>query len=255
MYSIGKNTYISPKAKVVGLHTAEPSSFIVGDNVYIGDDVQIICDDFRMGDYGKLHHHSNVHGNHIHIGHNAWIGQYTLIDGQGTVDIGDNFGVGFNGALYSHMKYGDTLEGCRFDSIAKLDIRKDVWLCGSHITMNPVVAHDKSMALAGSVITRDMEANHMYAGVPAKDITDKFGPQFVSVSVSQKMDRMNKFLLEFGSPQGIVIVENTSQFKDDGNTYFAVDTREYTKRLTDSEIAFMKFLLPSKGKFTPYDSV
>ena len=38
-------------------------------------------------------------------------------------------------------------------------------------------------------------------------------------------------------------------------TFFNVETRQYTKRRSDEEIAFMKFLLPDKAKFTPYDSI
>jgi hypothetical protein len=63
---------------------------------------------------------------------------------------------------------------------------------------------------------------------------------------------MNKLWAEFGSPKNIVIVESVQQFRDDNISYFDVDTRQYTKRLSDTEIAFMKFLLPAKGKFTPW---
>lgn len=236
----------------MGLNNSLPNNFIVGDNSYIGDDVQIICDDFSIGDYCKIHHHTNIHGKYVHIGHNAWIGQYNIIDGLGEVIIGDNCGVGANGALYSHMKYGDTLEGCNFDSIGKLLIGKDVWLCGSHITVYPVVIADKAMCLAGSVITKDMKENHIYAGVPAKDITDKFGTQFKIVSLNDKMDRMNQLYNEFGAPSNIRIVEDVGQVVvDDGNSYFAVKTRHYNKTLNENEVAFMRFLLPSKAKFTP----
>ena len=36
-----------------------------------------------------------------------------------------------------------------------------------------ILAKDKSMALVGSVITSDMEENHIYGGSPAKDLTNK----------------------------------------------------------------------------------
>lgn len=248
---IGKNTYISPKAKIIDLNGHEIEDLIIGDNSYIGDDVQIICNSFHLGDYCKIHHHCNIHGKKIHIGHNAWIGQYTIIDGVGETIIGDNCGIGSHSQLWSHIKYGDTLEGCRFNYNKNLNIGKDVWFTG-HCIVSPINAEDRSMALAGSVITKDMIKNHIYAGSPAIDITDKIGNQFIENNTNDKIKKMKNFLLEFGEVTSIVIVESVTDFKNDEKTYFAVKERQYTKKLTEEEILFMKFLLPEKAKFTPY---
>lgn len=248
---IGRNSYISPKAKIVNLAGESPDDFILGDNSYIGDDVQIICDSFHLGDYSKLHHHCNAHGKSIHIGHNAWIGQYSILDGLGGISIGDNCGIGAHSQLWSHIKYGDTLEGCRFESTGKLNVGMDVWFVG-HCIISPITAANKSMALVGSVITKDMSENHVYAGSPAKDITDKIGGQFEPRSIEQKMKVMNELYVEFNKPSSIVIVESVGDFYDDGKSYFAVNERKYHKKLSDEEVAFMKFLLPTKAKFTPY---
>lgn len=252
MQHIGLNSYISPKAKIIGFHNETPRVFVLGDNCYIGDDVQIICDNFIMGDYGKIHNHTTIHGNSVRIGHNAWIGQGAVLDGLGGIGIGNNFAVGPYSLLWSHAKFGDALEGCRWDSMSFLEIGNDVWLAGGHTIVHPVIIQDKAMSLAGAVITKDMLSNHVYAGVPAKDITETFGPQFKPVSIEYRMDFMNKTLKEFGWDEGIKIVETVNDFKDDWHSYFAVLTREYTKRSTLNEIAFMKYLLPSKGKFIPY---
>lgn len=251
---IGVNSYISPRAKIIDLAGNVPEDFVIGDNSYIGDDVQIICDSFHLGDYCKLHHHCNVHGKSVHIGHNAWIGQYTILDGLGGIDIGDNCGIGAHSQLWSHIKYGDILEGCRFESTGKLSVGKDVWFVG-HCIISPINAADKSMALVGSVVTKDMINNHVYAGSPAKDITDKVGPQFVTKTIDEKMFRMSELCAEFGTRSSIIIVPEVSDIRDDGQTYFIVSKRQYTKRLTTEEVAFMKFLLPTRAKFTPYTGI
>ena len=59
--SIGKNTHIEPTAIIRGLNGLAEEIYI-GDNVYIGHYVEIICDWFAVGDYGKIHHHTNIHG-------------------------------------------------------------------------------------------------------------------------------------------------------------------------------------------------
>jgi acetyltransferase-like isoleucine patch superfamily enzyme len=248
---IGKNTYISPTAKIITLSDKfSTNDFTIGDNSYIGDNVQIICDEFSLGDYCKIHHNVNIHGKKIKIGHNAWIGQYTIIDGLGGTTIGNNCGIGAHSQLWSHIKYGDTLEGCRFLSESNLTIGDDVWLVG-HCIVSPVNIKNKSMALVGSVITKDMEYNNVYAGSPAVNITNKVGGQFEEVCIDKKMQKMKNYLKEFGDTEKIIIVSDISEIKNDEKIYFVVKTRQYTKKLNDEEISFMRFLLPEKAKFTP----
>lgn len=248
-YSIGEGAFIHPSAVIRGIN-GPAKSIRIGDHTYIGENVQIICDDFEIGDYGKIHHDTNVHGyKPCRIGHNAWIGQFTIIDSIGGTTIGDNCGIGAHSQLWSHIKYGDMLEGCRFGIHRSLTIGNDVWFVG-HCIVSPIVAANKSMAMVGSVITKDMEYNSVYAGVPAQDITDKVGPQFKEVTLGNKMDKMLDYLYGF-SVTNIRIVESVDDFKDDGNTYFAVSTRQYKKTGSREEIAFMKYLLPEKAKFVP----
>tara|TARA_R110000824_G_scaffold53465_8_gene148017 strand:- start:212 stop:1054 length:843 start_codon:yes stop_codon:yes gene_type:complete len=250
---LGSNVIIEPSAVIRGAN-GKASRVIIGDNTYIGADVQIICDDITIGDYCKIHHHTNIHGHKpCKIGHNAWIGQYCIIDTIGGTTIGNNCGIGAHSQLWSHIKYGDTLEGCRFLSDSPLSVGNDVWFVG-HCIVSPITAADKSMALVGSVITGDMKYNHVYAGTPAKDLTDKIGHQFADVSVDQKYDKMCTLLKMFDpSCKTIKIVKNQSSIDLDNTTmsYFDVNTRTYTKRKTDTETAFMKYLLPDKGKFVP----
>lgn len=246
---VGVGSYIHPSAVIRGL-SGPANSIHIGDHTYIGENVQIICDDFSIGDYGKIHHDTNIHGYRpCQIGHNAWVGQYTIIDCIGGTTIGDNCGIGAHSQLWSHIKYGDTLAGNRFNSSSPLTVGKDVWFVG-HCIVSPITAHDRSMAMAGSVVTKDMQPNSVYAGVPAQNITDKVGPQFSATNIDEQMDLMRGYLDDCGA-QGVRIVESTDEFRDDGNTYFALRTRQYTKRNTADEVTFMKYLLPEKAKFTP----
>lgn len=246
---LGEGAFVHPSATIRGLD-GPARSIRIGDHTYIGANVQIICDEFEIGDYGKIHHDTNVHGyKPCRIGHNAWIGQFCVIDSIGGTTIGDNCGIGAHSQLWTHIKYGDTLEGNRFNESRPLTIGRDVWFVG-HCIVSPITADDRSMAMVGAVVTKDMEANHVYAGVPARDITDKVGPQFGSVSLAVKMDRMRGYLRDSGA-KNICIVESPDEFRDDGNSYFAVSTRQYTKTGSEEEVRFMRFLLPEKAKFTP----
>lgn len=253
---IGKNVFIHPSASIRGV-SGKAKEINIGDNVYIGDNVQIICDHFSIGDYSKIHHHTNIHGyKSCLIGNNAWIGQYTIIDCIGGMFIGHNCGVGAHSQLWTHIKYGDTLEGCRFLSEKEMRIGNDVWFVG-HCIVSPITAEDKSLAMAGSVITKDMKYNEIYAGSPAKSISDKVGFQFVETSIENKYIRLNEYFNEFQSITKrcdiIKIVQDISEINfSDEISYFDVSNRKYKKTSSNDEIEFMKFLLPAKAKFIPY---
>lgn len=252
---IGKNVVIENSAIIRGI-SGNAKRIVIGDNTYIGSDVQIICDNFEIGDYSKIHHHTNIHGyKPCKIGHNAWIGQYCIIDSIGGTTIGNNCGIGAHSQLWSHIKYGDTLEGCRFLSESPLDIGNDVWFVGHNI-VSPIKAGDKSMSLAGSVVTRDMKKNHIYAGSPAKDITDKVGNQFVDKTIDDKYQTMLDYLTLFCQHNDkIKIVKYINEIElNDNISYFVINERKYTKKRSKEEIEFMKFLLPDKAKFVPLET-
>lgn len=259
---IGRNVFINPSARIQGL-SGRGKRIKIGDNVYIGDRVVIMCDDFQIGDYGKIHHDTNIHGkSSCKIGHNFWCGQFTIIDATDTVTIGNNVGVGAHSQLWTHIKYGDTLAGCKWNKTKPLTLMDDVWIVG-HCIVSPITAHPKSMALVGSVVTKDMEENQVYAGVPAKLIEAQ---QFSGPSDKEKIQKMCDYVWEFATQWFMpgctelvwghidVVEEITPTLLDQGKSYFCPVTRTYTKKGTEIEIAFMKFLLPEKAKFVPHMS-
>jgi acetyltransferase-like isoleucine patch superfamily enzyme len=252
---LGENVIIEETATIRGLNGPAENIYI-GDNTYIGHNVQIICDNFKIGDYCKVHHDTNIHGyKPCSIGHNAWIGQFCIIDSIGGTTIGNNCGIGASSQLWSHIKYGDTLEGCRFLSESPLKIGNDVWFIG-HCIVSPITAEDKSMALVGSVVTKNMKKNHIYAGSPARDVTNKMGNQFEVPTISEKIYKMEHHLKQFenliGTKEHDIIIVETKQRFVDNKSCFSVSDRTYNKRMTKFEQQFMKFLLPEKAKFIPY---
>ncbi len=227
----------------------------IGDNVYLGSDSRIISPQFKVLDYSKLHNGLLVYGKGVcAIGYNAWVGQNSVLDAMGNLSLGNNVGIGAMSQLWSHILYGDVMEGCRFDSAKASRIGNDVWFVG-HCVVSPIVAQDKSMAMVGSVVTRDMEYNHVYAGAPASDITAKVGPQFREVAVEEKLAYMRARMTEFfgANPKldrdRIECGAGGSQDRP-GVTYFDVAARTYIKKRSREEIELLQFLLP-RAKFIP----
>lgn len=79
------------------------------------------------------------------------------------------------------------------------------------------------------------------------DITHKVGAHYENVSVDDKFLRLQDLLQQFAKGRSleheIQIVKAWPDKPRQEVTYFNVATREYTKRLTKTEIDFMLFLL------------
>lgn len=128
------------------------------------------------------------------IGRNCWFGGNVILDSMGGLDIDDNVGIGAHSQVWTHMQFGDLVEGCRFYSNRYMYIGKDVWLVG-HCILSPVEVGERSMALVGSVITKNMLPNHIYAGVPAQDVTEKWETNLRSEVLERKKKCSKKFLM------------------------------------------------------------
>jgi acetyltransferase-like isoleucine patch superfamily enzyme len=251
--TIGHGVVVEEGAVIAG--KGGPAGHVhLGNFSYVGRGVRIMAPEFCLGDYSKLHAGSFGHGVHpLRIGRNCWIGGNTVLDAMGGLDIADNVGIGAQSQLWSHIQFGDVIEGCRFHSQQYLHVQEDAWLVGRCI-LSPVVVGRRSMALAGSVITKDMEENHVYAGVPAKDITAKVGPQFEERTLEQKAKALEKVLRGFEDqhPQhsGRVRILEDAGTVEEGVTYIDLTNRSYTQTLSDAEVDFFKAHVPLL-KFVP----
>ena len=241
---IGKNVQI------------EVDDLEIGDGVLIEDDVVITGPRVRIGDYTVISKGTTVGGrSETSLGACCWIGPGCILNATDTLTLGNGVGVGAHSQLWTHMRFGDTLQGCDWDSEKPMVIEDDVWFVG-HCLVSPVHAAPRSMAMLGSVIVRDMEADRTYAGSPARDLTDKIGPQWTPTTVDQKYERLTRELAVFSEGRDVdgqieVVKEWPSTLHSDVS-YFNVATREYTKRLSDTEMDFMLHLLVPI-KFYPVD--
>jgi acetyltransferase-like isoleucine patch superfamily enzyme len=232
----------------------EVDELVIGDGVKICDNVSIEGSKVHIGDYTLIRENTQLGGNSaLSIGMCCWIGQGVIIDSTEKAYIGNGVGIGAHSQLWTHMKFGDILQGCNWDSQTEMRVDDDVWFVG-HCLVSPIHAGAQSMAMLGSVVTRDMKPNHIYAGVPATDMTERLGNQYRSVTVDEKFTALQRELDAFAAkgndPSNIKIVKEWPSKMERDVTYFNVATREYTKRLSDTEIAFMLHLLV-KIKFYP----
>lgn len=250
---IGKGVVVEEDVLITS-RDGSAKKVILGDFCFIGRHTRIIVPEFSIGDYSKINAFSFAHGyKPLHIGRNCWTGGQIVLDSIGGLDIDDNVCIGANSHVWTHMQFGDLVEGCRFFSQKYLYIPKDVWI-GGHCTVTPVEIEERSMLLAGSVITKPMRRNRIYAGVPAVDVSDKLGEQFENRTVEQKAEKLQGIIDDFlmNNPQhkGKLKVVQSPDDIERGVCCFDVSRRVYTKTYSEAEVTFLKSNTPLI-KFTP----
>jgi len=251
---IGENVYFDEGVYISGID-GPAAEVTIGDNVYVGKNTTFHLPKLRINDYTKMYGNSLISGyKKCEIGYNCWIDRNCILNATDELILGNNVGIGAYSQLWTHIAFGDLLEGCRFNQTKKMIIHDDVWFVG-HCLVSPIVAEKKSMAMLGSVITKDMKENHIYAGVPAKDLTEKIGTQFRVISNEDKIIILEREKATFinnnpdiNGAKIQVVSEDISE--DNGVTYFNVVNRTYNKQSSKEEVLFMKHLLPIY-KFIP----
>jgi len=237
-------------------------------------------EEFVTGDYFTIHKNTYVNGyKSCHIGHNAWIGQNSIINSTDELKIGNNFGIGAYSKIWTHAAWGDVVEGCRLlvgmpDIECKsgsVTIGDDFWGVGQ-ITISPGVSiGDKVIALTNSLITKDIPDNTIVAGIPARPISlDDDVRAYKKLNSSEKYNLMKKFASDFAKTYDIKIefddklkvismsdkelIINCSEEKyevDNDSSFFDVFKRTYTKTHKKIEVDFMRFVLDYKIGFVP----
>jgi hypothetical protein len=115
------------------------------------------------------------------------------------------------------------------------------------------------MLLVGGVATKDMEENHVYAGSPAKDVTNKTGPQFASVTYGKKLQEFNNIYQEFlrisslieKDFRAIITDDLTDKQSNENETFFNLAERTYSPSRSENEYRFFQYLLYDRAKFVP----
>ena len=158
IYAIKYKCMISPRAEV------ELSPLLkIGKGTQIGSFTKIKASD------GPL-----TIGAHVSIGTNSFISA----DHAG-VSIGDHTMFGPNVTVIGNGYQFDRLDipMCQQEKTSKgIVIGNDVWVGSGAIILDGVNIADGAIVGAGSVVTKNIEAYQVVAGVPAKVITSRRGP-------------------------------------------------------------------------------
>lgn len=123
-------------------------------------------------------------GSHIHLGENVGIGEFAYLGGGGGLEIGDDCIVGQYFSCHpENHNYDDPQILIREQGVTRkgIVIGKNCWI-GSKVTvLDGVTIGDNCVIAAGAVVNRDMPANSVIAGVPARVIKSRDKESVVNI--------------------------------------------------------------------------
>lgn len=115
----------------------------------------------------------------IEIGAGSYINRHTILDAADSIVLGEKCMIGPFCIIIDHdhgMQPGEDVQDQPLET-APIRLGRAVWL-GAHVTvLKGVTIDDGAVVAAGSVVTKDVPAEAVVAGVPAKQIgTRAVGP-------------------------------------------------------------------------------
>ena len=108
-------------------------------------------------------------GKNITVGKNVFINACCHFQDQGGITLGDNCLVGHN-VVFATLNHGFAPEERQSMLPAPIVVGRNVWIGSNSTILQEVTIGDNSIIAAGSVVTKDVLANAIVAGVPARFI-------------------------------------------------------------------------------------
>lgn len=121
--------------------------------------------------FGKgtsIYDSSLVFGN-VKVGENTWIGPFTILDGSGGLEIGDNCSISAGVQIYSHdsVKWATT-GGLSSYEYAQTTIGNNCYVGPNVVISKGIVIGDHVIIGANSFVNQSFPAHSKIAGTPAK---------------------------------------------------------------------------------------
>lgn len=108
-------------------------------------------------------------GKNITVGENVFINACCHFQDHGGVTLGDGCQIGHN-VVFATLNHGLSPEERPITYPAPIVLERNVWIGSNATILQEVTIGENAVVAAGAVVTRDVPANTIVGGVPAKFI-------------------------------------------------------------------------------------
>jgi acetyltransferase-like isoleucine patch superfamily enzyme len=107
----------------------------------------------------------------VKVGRNTWIGPFTILDGSGGLEVGDNCSIASGVQIYSHETISWALSGGKMDYTKSKTVIGNCCYIGPHTVVSMGVKIGNHCLIgANSVVNTDLDDYSIAAGCPCKII-------------------------------------------------------------------------------------
>jgi acetyltransferase-like isoleucine patch superfamily enzyme len=197
---IGKEVSIGKNTRVGFFTIVRATKISLGRYCKIGAMSAIDTESFSMDDDARINEQVYIGGiktpeSALVMGKRTIIMQASYINPTLPITIGDDSGIGGNCLLFTHGSWNSQLEGYPV-KFAPITIGKKVWLPWRVFVMPGVTIGDGAVIGADSMINKDIPANALAGGSPAKVLKENLASP---LSPDEQKKLMYGFLDEFAA--------------------------------------------------------
>lgn len=106
-------------------------------------------------------------GKNIHLGENVFINDCCHFQDHGGVTLGDGCQIG-HGVVFATLNHGLAPQDRHTTYPAPIVLGRNVWVGANATILQGVTIGDNAVVAAGAVVTKDVAANTVVGGVPAR---------------------------------------------------------------------------------------
>ena len=106
-------------------------------------------------------------GKNIHLGENVFINDCCHFQDHGGITLGDGCQIG-HGVVFATLNHGLAPEDRQTTYPAPMVLGRNVWVGANATILQGVTIGDNAVVAAGAVVTKDVAANTVVGGVPAR---------------------------------------------------------------------------------------
>ena len=196
---IGKDVEIGEKSGIGFFTIVRAREIKIGRYVKIGALSAIDTERFLVGDDSRINEQVYIGGaktpeSSLELGKRTIIMQASYINPTLPIKVGDDSGIGGQCLLFTHGSWNSQLEGYPV-KFAPITIGKKVWLPWRVFIMPGVTIGDNVVIGADSLVNKDLPANCLAAGSPAKVLKENFPGPLAQPEQEKLTEQM---LTEFG---------------------------------------------------------